>query len=212
MSDFTDNYKFELPDFNVSTWHDAINTNFRTIDAAIKTALGFAVTKGPWNVSTAYVVGDRVFDTVEFTVYECAVNHTSASSGLFSAARAANPTYWDIVSIGLATRGDWTTATAYVINDLVYEPTEHIVALCITNHTSTTDIRTDIANWAIIADLKTSVTNAGASATNAASSASAAAGSASAASASATAADASGAAYRTAEPRRQKGLVEEQKG
>ena len=49
---------------------------------------------GSWLTSTAYVIGDLANDTVSGVTFRCAVAHTSASSGTFAAARAANTTYW----------------------------------------------------------------------------------------------------------------------
>lgn len=49
-----------------------------------------------WSTSTAYVVGDRVLDTVTGDVYHCDVAHTSAVSGTFAEYRAANLDIWSL--------------------------------------------------------------------------------------------------------------------
>ena len=47
-----------------------------------------------WANNTAYVAGNQRYDTVDGSVWDCAVNNTSAASGTFAADRTARPTLW----------------------------------------------------------------------------------------------------------------------
>jgi hypothetical protein len=49
---------------------------------------------GPWSVSTAYTVGQRVHSVAENLMFICLVGHTSPGSGTMAAYRSANPTHW----------------------------------------------------------------------------------------------------------------------
>jgi hypothetical protein len=73
------------------------------IDALLFSALGIQNISGIWQNSTEYDIGDRALDTSNSVVYECAVLHTSATSGTFAAARTANPSYWFEVGVDAAT-------------------------------------------------------------------------------------------------------------
>lgn len=91
---YTDNFGFELIDFNLRPWDSKEWTNWRLLDRIVATLLTVPNLKGTWRVSTAYSVGDAVLSSEDFTYYTCNVAHTSAAAGLFSADRAAHPSYW----------------------------------------------------------------------------------------------------------------------
>lgn len=107
----TTNLGLTKPDFNITTWHDDVNTNFDLIDAAY----GVLTVTGEWQNSNAYVVGDKAVDVTDGTFWYCAVGHTSAASGTFAADRTANPTYWtsipEIASFIALSDADPTTYT-----------------------------------------------------------------------------------------------------
>src|SRR5690606_18109583 len=46
---------------------------------------------------------------------------TSASTGTFADERTNHPTYWHAVSSYVNSKGQWQTATAYNINDFVFD-------------------------------------------------------------------------------------------
>ena len=48
-----------------------------------------------WANNTAYIVGDRVLDNTNDTVYVCLIAHTSAVAGTFADDRTARPTLWE---------------------------------------------------------------------------------------------------------------------
>lgn len=93
-TEFTTHYNFAKPDFDIVPWHDDVNTNFDSIDALIFAFTGVGNVKGVWLNDTVYVVGDRVVDDTDGTLWQAQVSHTSAATGSFADDRAANPTFW----------------------------------------------------------------------------------------------------------------------
>lgn len=151
----TSNLRLNKPVFNSPLWHDQVNDNWEIIDAAINTYLTITNIQGVWENSTAYVVGDKVIDTSTSTVYECAVNHTSAPSPTtFAQDRAANPAYWGAPSIVARGLGTWTPLTPYEPNDFVIGP-GNIFSICIASHTSSASFPADAAFWDYLLDLST---------------------------------------------------------
>ena len=95
-------------------------------------------------------------------------------------------------------KGNWATATAYVVRDILKDTSNNNIYICITAHTSSGSQpisgNSDVAKWALIVDAAsatTSATNAATSATAAATSATASATSATASATSATSASSS---------------------
>lgn len=101
MTEFTTNLHFSLVDFNVSTWHDEVNDNFRSLDAILGAFTGITGLLGPWQNSTLYTVGQRVIDTDLDLLFEVAIQHTSAAAGTFQADRTAHPTFWTLISAAI---------------------------------------------------------------------------------------------------------------
>lgn len=188
MTEFTDNLHLAKPNFNHSPWHDDVNKNFDIIDAVFTSAFDIHEIAGIWDNSTAYTIGQRVIDTDSNTVWQVEVDHTSAVvPTTFEEDRTANPTFWSVVELGVAFRGEWLAATNYRIGDLVYSTTEAVAGFAEEDHTSTANIRDDITagKLSVIVDLKPAITAAATSEANAAASAAAAAAAASTAAGSA---------------------------
>lgn len=119
MTDFTTNLHLELTDFNISPWHNAMHDNFRIIDAAMNQLTGIAGVMGIWKNSTAYVVGNKLFDS-DGTLWICAVNHTSpAAPTTFAADRAANPSRWNATTAQSSTVLDAIAALTPSANKLI---------------------------------------------------------------------------------------------
>ena len=170
----TPNIGLSRPNFDVATWHDAINDNFTLLDTLLA-AIGVPAVDGTWQNNTAYVIGNRLYDANDASIWICGFAHTSAVSGTFADERVAHPDYWSAVDTGFSVRGAWISGgTTYRTGDVVYDTSEYVVALAVDDHDSTTDIRTDEAagHWVFIADLKSAVTSATAAAVAAANSAS----------------------------------------
>ena len=86
--------------------------------------------RGDWTTSTAYVIDDIVrFGATSFV---CIGNHTS--QGLASNF-TSDSTYWQTHTSGFDYKGEWTTTTAYVVDDVVQEGGN--LYICTNQHTST---------------------------------------------------------------------------
>lgn len=162
MSNVTDNYGFKLPDFNTTTWHDAVNQNFQAIDTLIKLGTGLSSVKGAWTNAITYAVNDRVLDPSDGSLWQAKVNHISAVAGTFAADRLANPTYWLSVGNGWTAMGAWQNNQQYQVGDTAYDTSENLYCVCKTQHISNIGgtLRTDIANWTILLDGKATITTA----------------------------------------------------
>jgi hypothetical protein len=88
------------------------------------------VWKGVWNDATPYLVDDVI--SVGGQSYICTKSHTSAA--LFATDLAENPPYWELVSGGIAWKGNWDTDTYYDAGDIVKYG--GIVYFCNAAHTS----------------------------------------------------------------------------
>lgn len=112
----TDNYSLRIPYFDAPGWGSAMERNFDTLDAVLFTASGLTNVKGVWDNGTAYLVGQRVVDASDNTIYLCLVNHTSAATGTFEDDRIANPTYWRQIVNSFTNGGEWQPSTLYTLN------------------------------------------------------------------------------------------------
>lgn len=90
----TANFNLRVPNYDEPQWHVPIDDNWDILDATLGLFVRVSNIRGPWKNATAYVVGDRVVDTVTGLLYETQTAHTSASTGTFAEARAAGPTLW----------------------------------------------------------------------------------------------------------------------
>lgn len=95
MTTYTLNYRFTLPDYDITGWNTAVNSNFTLIDALIgqfNTGINLV---GLWSNGTNYVAGQTVIDTLTAHLWTCVVANTSNTApGLFATDRAANPGWW----------------------------------------------------------------------------------------------------------------------
>ncbi len=172
----TPNYKFDLVPFDTRPWHEREHDNWRQLDAILATLTTIVNIVGVWSNSTAYTVGERLVDGDTGSIWTCAVDHVSASTGTFAADRAANPTYWLTFTVDQRFRGTWVSGEDYLVNDFVVSGS--IYAAATTAHTAGATFAGDSANWAYLVDLTTdlaaiavSVSAAASSAANAAASA-----------------------------------------
>lgn len=94
MATTTQFLKLYKPAQNETGWDDEMNVNLDTIDGFLNTFASVPNFLGVWKNATAYVIGNNVQDVNTGQFYRCAVAHTSAVSGLFSADRAAHATFW----------------------------------------------------------------------------------------------------------------------
>jgi microcystin-dependent protein len=115
---FTTNFSMAVPNFDAPGWGTALERNIDIIDAALYLAIGITNIKGAWENATAYIVGDRVVNTTNNTIYQCLVAHTSASTGTFDDEITAHPTYWKSLASSVSIRA-WVTATQYSAGEYI---------------------------------------------------------------------------------------------
>jgi len=144
MSVFTTSLHLELKDFNIVTWHDAVNGNFTILDAAFRALTGL-VTQGIWLNNTVYTIGQRAIDNVTGNIWTVSANHTSAAAPTtFAQDRVAHPTYWTLFTAAVNNRGAWVTATNYNVNDFLSDNNRFGVVK--TAYTSGASYNVDVAN------------------------------------------------------------------
>ena len=153
-TEYTDHFRLNLPDFRSGPWHDLVNQDFEMIDELIM-GLYQGVNTTPWANNTHFTPGQVAIDDTDNSFWVCVTEHTSAPTGTFAADRAAHPTYWTRVVVGVVPRGEWANSTHYFPNDVVSSSVSHVIAMCITEHTSNASgtIRDDAAYWSFIADM-----------------------------------------------------------
>jgi len=103
--------------------------------------------KGEWQTSTRYIFNDIV--SYGARLYICNTIHTSAATTALGL--EADAASWDTFVEGLDWKGNWTTNTKYLINDVVkYGGTTYV---CNTIHTSAATtalgLENDLAKWDI---------------------------------------------------------------
>lgn len=100
IKDYTLNYKFIIPRFDIATWHDYIESNFRSIDAMLYYIFAVKQYKGEWLNSTNYVVGDVLFingGDYDSRLVKVLTNHTTPSAPTtFDEYLSTHPEYYDL--------------------------------------------------------------------------------------------------------------------
>jgi len=154
-TEYTQNFRLNLPEFRSGPWHDLVNDDFVKIDQLLMSVYGGVDTR-PWTNNTLFEIGMTCIDTVDNTFWVCSVTHTSAPTPTtFAQDRAAHPTYWARVVVGVAPRGEWANDTLYLPNDMATDSVEGIIGVCKTQHTSSASpatMRTDAVYWSFLTD------------------------------------------------------------
>ena len=100
IEEYTKNFKFMIPDFNVATWHTEIKENFVAIDALIANFVQAQQFQGAWKQVTLYHVGDLVYigdkDSVKYGgLYKILVEHTTSGDN-FDTYLSQHPEYYKL--------------------------------------------------------------------------------------------------------------------
>ena len=86
---------------------------------------------GTWDNSTAYVIGDVVYDDVGLTYWRCAVAHTSAAADAMSDERTAHATYWVASTVEAHAQGALPSDVGEVLSvTLVDGTSSYEIPLC----------------------------------------------------------------------------------
>jgi len=108
------------------------------------------VWKNNWTTSTTYYKDDVVFNGGR--MYICVIGHESQAN--FYSDFDVVPPKWNIVSDGFQWKGDWSTGTAYIFNDIVKYGARLYVATAVhTSQASANDgLEADIGNWDVFGE------------------------------------------------------------
>ena len=120
IEEYTKNFKFMIPEFNVATWHTEIKENFKAIDALIANFVQSQQYQGAWKQVTSYIINDLVYISDEDSDYygylmRVKVNHTTTGDD-FDTFLANNPTYYEVqgemgAQIAALRAQDWAEKT-----------------------------------------------------------------------------------------------------
>ena len=107
IKDYTPHYKLIIPEFDIATWHDYMEKNFRNIDALFYNLFGINNYSGDWEQLTEYKTGQILFigedlnSEEEETVYSGRLvkvlqNHTTDNSEYFNLYYEQHPEYYEL--------------------------------------------------------------------------------------------------------------------
>lgn len=107
IKDYTPNFRMIIPRFDLATWHDYIEENFRNIDALFFNLFGINNYSGPWKQITTYKEGQVLFipDDRDIngdeTIYagrlvKVLVDHVTDNSDYFNFFYNLHPEYYEL--------------------------------------------------------------------------------------------------------------------
>ena len=107
IKDYTPNFKMIIPRFDLATWHDYIEENFRNIDALFFNLFGINNYSGPWKQITSYKEDQVLFITDdrdingEETIYagrlvKVLQDHVTDNSDYFNFFYNLHPEYYEL--------------------------------------------------------------------------------------------------------------------
>ena len=107
IKDYTPNFKLIIPSFDIATWHDYIEENFRNIDALFYNLFGINNYSGTWKNITSYTVGQVLFvgedkdingEDTEYSgrLVKVLVDHTTDNSDYFNIFYNLHPEYYEL--------------------------------------------------------------------------------------------------------------------
>jgi hypothetical protein len=117
----TTNFGLNLTDFDKIPWGEEQHNNWHIMDALMARFIAVSLVQGAWENALVVAVGDRYIDTDQDLIYEVLVAHTTPSTGTFAAARTANSSQWQAVTVDVANKGTYAQATVYSPNNFVQD-------------------------------------------------------------------------------------------
>lgn len=99
IKSYTTNFSMKIPEFNIATWHDAMEYNFTLIDALLGNFFEANNFKGPWLIVTGYQTNDIVYITDEEDqyvgkIFKVLQDHVSGNTK-FETFYAEHPEYYE---------------------------------------------------------------------------------------------------------------------
>lgn len=131
IKDYTPNFSLIIPRFDIATWHDYMESNFRSIDALFFNMFGINQYRGEWQNSTTYQVGDVLFigdPNSQYTgrLVKVLVLHTTTANDSFDVYYSHNPINYDLFMDAAAAEQaaklarDWAIKTDGKVQGLDY--------------------------------------------------------------------------------------------
>lgn len=132
---YTPNFKMIIPEFNVATWHDYIEENFRNIDALFHNLFGINGFSGMWKTNTTYkanqvlFVGEDNGSEYEGRLVKVIQDTNTAGFTTFSEAIKRYPSHYEMYAdassaeVFATLAQDWATKTGSTIKTPTGEDT-----------------------------------------------------------------------------------------
>ena len=107
IKDYTPNFNFIIPKFDIATWHDYIESNFRSIDALFYNLFDIQNFSGEWTQLTKYTANQVLFIGEDLTedgtnseyagrMVTVLVDHTTDNSEYFNIYYKQHPDYYEL--------------------------------------------------------------------------------------------------------------------
>lgn len=112
----TNNFAFNIIDFDKIPWSDDEHENWYLADAVFARFIAISNIKGIWKNATAVVAGDKYVDSTTSVIYTVLTDHVTASTGTFADDRAgAANDYWEVFS-EVELSKSWATFLGGLVN------------------------------------------------------------------------------------------------
>lgn len=107
IKNYTPHYKLIIPEFDIATWHDYMEKNFRNIDALFYNLFGINDYSGEWTQLTQYTTGQVLFigedlnsegEETEYSgrLVKVLQDHTTDNSEYFNIYYTLHPEYYEL--------------------------------------------------------------------------------------------------------------------